>query len=615
VRPRKIFVGVLAAVVTAALLFTVSQTRTGQTFEQRTLDFRFRTRPATPIAPELLVVAIDDQSLEVAGRWPWPRDYHALLLEALAAHPPAAVGFDILFLEPDADNPDADRALAEQAARLGCVVFAAVTKTGNENHLLRPMPVLDNAPWGLINAERDPDGVLRRLPLWVMVEGRHEPSLVLKTVCTALGAEPVTDWDRGTIILSSTNAARPALTIPMDADGRLWINYRHPAPSFARSANAVNFLAILQAHTRSASGEKPDWDLSQLRGKIILVGLSATGLDVAPTPVDDNMPLVFAQASAIHSILRQDFLRPVPGWVFWPAFAVLLAALGRATLTRSAVQSAVLAIAVILLYAAAAWGLFAAWSVWIEFFWPVVGIGLLFSGLTAYQFFTEEREKRFIKRAFQHYLSPSVLAEVLANPSKLVLGGVRRRMTVLFSDIRGFTSYSEKRPPEEVVPVLNELQDELSKVIFRHEGTLNKYMGDAILAFWGAPGEPKPDDALRAVRAAQDLVETVRRLEAKWRAQGIEPFGIGVGVNTGEMIVGNMGSTILFDYTVIGDEVNLGARLEALTRQFDAHVILSEATWREVRDAVATRELGEVTVKGRAKPVRIYAVENARLVQ
>jgi adenylate cyclase len=411
------------------------------------------------------------------------------------------------------------------------------------------------------------------------------------------------------LVLESADPGKRPLTIPVDQYGNFLINYRRTARTFVDSDGAVNYLTILKSHATKAEGKSPAWSLSQLQGKIVLVGLTATGFDVAPTPIDANMPLVLAQANAINNILQQDFLRQPSSWLFWPLALIGLFGLALYNIFHSPLRSSAFTLFVTVAYAAATWMAFRFWSVWLEWFWPTVGMVLVSFFVTTYQFFTEEREKRFVKQAFQHYLSPNVMAEVLDNPHKLVLGGVRRKMTVLFSDIRGFTAYSEKRPPEEVVPVLNELQDELSKVIFRHDGTLNKFMGDAIMAFWGAPAEPKPDDSLRAVRAAIEMVETLKRLETKWRAQGLEPFGIGIGINTGEMIVGNMGSTTHFDYTVIGDEVNLGARLESLTRQQDANIIVSEATYREVKQTVHARELGEATVRGRTHPVRIYALD------
>ncbi|MSR64221.1 MAG: adenylate/guanylate cyclase domain-containing protein [Verrucomicrobiae bacterium] len=611
-RPRKTLVAALAAVAVTALVWTVSRTETGLPFELKSLDYRFQTRPAEEIAPNLLVVAIDDASLNVAGRWPWPRDYHAALLDAMVANKPAAVAFDVLFIEPDTTSTNADALLAASASRLGHVVFGAASKGNGDGAAQLPLPILSSASsTGFINAERDSDGVLRRIPMWVNTGGKREPSLVLQTLCVGLGLTvQATSIERAgsDIELVSDAPNGRGLAIPVDQNGNLLINYRHAGADFTRSSLAVNYLSILKSYAQIAEGKLPDWSLSQLRGKVILVGLTATGFDVAPTPVDPNMPLVLAQANAIHNILQQDFLRQPSPWLFWPLAILGLFGLALHNVYHSPLRSSIFSLLLLVAYSAATWMAFRYWSVWLEWFWPVAGMVLVVITVTTYQFFTEEREKRFVKQAFQHYLSPNVMTEVLNNPHKLVLGGVRRKMTVLFSDIRGFTLYSEKRPPEEVVPVLNELQDELSKVIFRHDGTLNKFMGDAIMAFWGAPTEPKPDDSLRAVRAAIEMVETLQRLETKWRAQGIEPFGIGIGINTGEMIVGNMGSTTHFDYTVIGDEVNLGARLESLTRQFDANIIVSEATYREVKEHVQSKDLGETTVKGRAKPVRIYAL-------
>jgi adenylate cyclase len=582
----------------------------------------------------LLVVAIDDRSLEVAGRWPWPRDYHALLLQICNQYKPKALAFDMFFSEPDMADTNPDGLMAQHATTLGRVVFGAVARRqtkGPELHPRDPQSLLnvqgnirevpggDGAELpiaelrkagriGFINSKRDPDGEVRRIPLLSRIGDTLYPSLVLQTVCTAL------DVPAGNVevvlgdYIRLKRGSSPSPRIPVDSHGQCLINFRMRPRDFVASQSAVNYLAILKSYGQAAEGQKQDWDLEQLRGRILIVGLTATGLDVAPTPIDDNTPLVLAQANAINTILRGDFVRRCPPWVDWLVLPVAFFGLARFNIQRGAFYSLLFSAAVLLLYLTLCWAALRYASVWVDLFWPVAGIILVVLVVTAYQFFTEEREKRVLKRAFEHYLSLKVMAEVLRDPNKLILGGVRRKITVLFSDIRGFTSYSEKRPPEEVVPVLNELQDELSRVIFRYDGTLDKYMGDAIMAFWGAPGEPKPDDALQAVRCAHELVATLTRLGRKWRERGIEPFGIGVGINSGEMIVGNMGSTVLFNYTVIGDEVNLGARLEALTRQFDTDVIMSDATFQQLRGQVDARDLGEVTVKGRARPVRIYAL-------
>jgi adenylate cyclase len=231
---------------------------------------------------------------------------------------------------------------------------------------------------------------------------------------------------------------------------------------------------------------------------------------------------------------------------------------------------------------------------------------LLFVSATLTHYINAEREKRQIKHAFQHYVPRQVVDRILRDVSQLALGGEKRELTVLFSDIRGFTGISESLPPEMLVPLLNEYLTRMTDQVFRHEGLLDKYIGDAIMAVYGAP-IPHPDHAQRACRSALDMLRTAQALQAEWRGRGLPGFGIGIGINTGPMVVGNMGSKTRFDYTVIGDAVNLGSRIESLNKQYGTRILLSEFTWRQVKDEFPhTREVDIAAVRGRHEAVRLY---------
>ena len=239
---------------------------------------------------------------------------------------------------------------------------------------------------------------------------------------------------------------------------------------------------------------------------------------------------------------------------------------------------------------------------------PGAGFLLAFTAGIILRFMGEERQKRHLRGTFQKYLSANIMEEVLKNPAAVQMGGVRKELTVLFTDVRGFTTFCEKNQPETVVPILNELLDVCSVAIARHDGTLDKYIGDAIMAFWGAPVTMK-DHAVRAATAALEMRTVMEKLRAEWEKRGIPHLHLGVGINTGEMLVGNVGSSRLQNYTVIGDEVNLGARLESETRKFDTDIIISESTAERLGPEFRTKFLSEVTVKGKQKPVRIYSLE------
>jgi adenylate cyclase len=230
-----------------------------------------------------------------------------------------------------------------------------------------------------------------------------------------------------------------------------------------------------------------------------------------------------------------------------------------------------------------------------------------------YRLFTEERQRLWIKRAFQRFVSPEVVERLVENPAALQFGGELRNLTVFFSDIRDFTTYTERHPPQEVVHMLREYLTKMTEQVLINQGTVDKFIGDAVMAIFGAPA-PLPDHAERACRTALAMAAELETLQTKWAAEGREPFRMGIGINTGEMVVGNLGSEQLFDYTVVGDGVNLGARLESLNKEYQTklHIIISESTYEAAKDVLEVRHLGEVLVKGKTKPVVIYELQGMK---
>jgi adenylate cyclase len=243
--------------------------------------------------------------------------------------------------------------------------------------------------------------------------------------------------------------------------------------------------------------------------------------------------------------------------------------------------------------------------------YPVLTMMTIYLGITVYRYVTEEREKKKIRGAFQYYLTPSVVNEILKDPAKLKLGGDKKHLSVMFSDIRGFTTISEKLSPEELVRLLNEYLTAMTDIVFKYEGLLDKYIGDAIMAVFGAPLE-QPDHALRACRTGLEMMAKLQELRAKWAAEGRPDVDIGVGINSGDMVVGNMGSEMRFDYTVMGDSVNLASRLEGTNKEYGTHIILSEFTYEIVKAELYCRELDAVRVKGKKRPVRLYELLGER---
>jgi adenylate cyclase len=252
-----------------------------------------------------------------------------------------------------------------------------------------------------------------------------------------------------------------------------------------------------------------------------------------------------------------------------------------------------------------AYHLFATEQIWIAAFLPTATLIVNYAAIVSYRFFFEEREKRKVQSAFQQYVAPSIISQLLERPELLQLGGEEKELTALFSDIRGFTSLSEGLPPAELVEWLNEYLSEMTEVIFRHWGTLDKYIGDAIMAFWGAP-YPQADHPERACRAALDMLKMLEKLHTRREPEGRPRMKIGIGIHTGPMLVGNMGSRRRFNFTIMGDNVNLASRLEGINKEFGTHLIISETTYQAVRSLMVARELDYIRVKGKKRPVRIY---------
>jgi adenylate cyclase len=385
------------------------------------------------------------------------------------------------------------------------------------------------------------------------------------------------------------------VNIPVAEDGQMLINYRGPGRSI-RHVSAADVLA----------GRA---DPALLRDKLVLVGVTAKAVaDERATPFDGVFPGVEIHANVLDNILRQDFLQQ-PKWVVLVEIGVILAAallLGGVLHYARGLLGALTAGVLLLAYLAVSQWLFVSYGMPLSLVYPILAISLTYGAIGVQHYVVEERNKRKIRQAFDLYLTPAVAREVSERPELLTLGGETRELTVLFSDIRGFTTISERfqRDSHTLVVLLNEFLGAMTDVIFEQGGTLDKYVGDEIMAFWGAP-LPQNDHGARACRAAIGMIERLAQINGEFQARGWPALDIGVGLNTGPMVVGNMGSARRLSYTLVGDNVNLGARLEGLNKMYGSHIIVSESTVAEARD-YTFRELDLVRVKGKEQGVRIY---------
>jgi adenylate cyclase len=386
------------------------------------------------------------------------------------------------------------------------------------------------------------------------------------------------------------------MEIPSDHQLRLLLNYAGPAKSF-RHVSAVDVM----------SGNIPE---GSLRDHVVFVGATSSGTyDVRVAPVDPVFPGVEIHTTVADNLLRANFLRR-PVWeIFVTIGGIILLSLLVVVVTRQfrPVGSTVAT----LLVAGAVFGvahlLFRSPGYWLAILYPLSSLAFTYTGCTLYRVLTEQRERAWLKRAFQQYVPHDVVQQIADDPKALVFGGERRHLTVLFTDLRDFTAYSEEHEPEEIVEILREYLTAMVDIIFKHGGTVDKFIGDSILGIFGAPIY-YTDHAARACRAALEMSEQLRVLQARWQAEKKTPLRMGIGVSTGDVVVGNLGSEQRFDYTVIGDAVNLGARLESANKDFPTqhNIIISESTYQEAKEILEVNPLGEVIVKGKREAVPIY---------
>jgi len=617
-------------------------------------DLRLRLTLPGGVDRRIVIVDLDEASLAREGQWPWTRTKLASLLDALFDQYEArVVAFDVNFpeaerasalnlldeLEPAAarDPPlaqrlsglrsryQADERFAESLIARDVVLgyaFRRVVDAGQprESGVL-PQPLkltgdsLNGVPWleprGVVgnlatlqaNAAAagffdtpltDADGVIRRLPLLQRYKGELYESLDLATARIALGAKPVELGfanRRGGQRLEFVTVG--TTSVPVDERGTMLAPFRGHVNSFPY----ISAAAVLHGEAPAAS----------LKNAIVLVGTSAPGLlDIRPTPVDREYIGVEAHANAVAALIDGTVLAQ-PWWAPRFTFATLLILVAffalvvpRLSSIKAIVGAALLGVALVLLN-------LVAWErsgVVLPLAVPLIYLIVTSVLLLSYGYFVESRRKRHLSRVFSQYVPPQIVQELDQSEAEISLEGESRDMSVLFSDVRGFTTISEGLSPRELTQLMNEMLTPLTEVIQRHRGTIDKYMGDAIMAFWGAP-LPDANHARNAVLAGLEMIECTARIRQEFAARGWPPVHVGVGVSTGPMNVGNMGSQFRFAYTVLGDTVNLGSRLEGLTKQYGVDFIVSGATVAAIPDMLF-RELDAVRVKGKHEPVAIF---------
>lgn len=616
-----------------------------QLMRTRAFDFYQYLKPRTPPATPLVAIAdIDERSLDTYGQWPWPRTRIAELVATLEDAGAAVIGFDVVFAEPDRTSPEFvsrsvtglddatidhllelprnDDILAEAIADARVVLGHAVATAPSPGpiesgtrpvsvNMIGPVPdflpkfpgLTHNLPEieavasgvGLFSLLSEADGIVRRIPAAALIGDSVYPALTMELL-RVVAERPSID------IRATREAGVDALrvhphVIPTDRFGRLWVYF---APRDIRRYYSIADIlsGAVGAH--------------ELENRIVLVGSSATGLfDLRATPLEPVAPGVEVHAQALDMILTEEFIYR-PDWVRAAEIMVTFLA-GILVVVLVPRIGAVTAIvtgtgamgAVVLL----SWLLFADRGILIDASWPLFTTVLVFVMLVVSHYVREQHEKRQIRVAFSQYLSPAVVEQLADQNEPLQLGGATREMTMLFCDIRGFTAISEsyRDNPQQLTELVSQVLTPLSAAVLEHRGTIDKYIGDCVMAFWNAP-LPDAEHRGHACDAALEMVAAVDRVNREHPREEVGPIRVGVGINSGTVVVGNMGSEMRFDYSVLGDAVNLAARLEAQTKVYGVGILVGEDTAAVLGDEFRLLELDRIIVKGKSEGVRIFGL-------
>jgi len=571
--------------VLATVVYVMDQRGLLQTAELKSLDLRFQMRG--PVAPRLplVIVSIDQDSFdELTLPWPWPRTLHAELIRKLAKAGAKVIALDILFTEPKPDGRE-DRALAEAIKAAGNVILASEytevpSDFGPRSSLSLPIPLIRQhaVGYGQANLITDRDGIVRGGRLAIPFQDRRFPGFAYRVYQEMSGKRNLQDNEVSTA---------PYL-----------INFRGPG----RSLPIVPYYRILRDEIEPAV----------FRDKIVLVGAFSPSLhDLFPTPFSASQPTagVEIQSNLVETLAANDPIvpisRPSQGLVFLLLSAVTI---GVSIYFKPLRATAVVAVLVVL-HALAGLYLFSHYHLWIPLVSATLATALSYGGIILDHYVREQKERLRTRAMLNKYVSADVAEEILKHREGLGLSGKRTHITVLFSDIRGFTSISEQIGPEQVVTLLSDYLGRVSHIVFKHGGTIDKFIGDAVFANFGWP-QSHGDDALRAVKAGIEMIELVESLAPQWTEIIGRPLKIGVGINSGDAVVGNIGSEIRSDLTAIGDTVNLGSRLEALTKELGVPMLISEYTAAELNDSIPLRPLRQVKVQGREATILVYCPES-----
>lgn len=625
------FLGFLSAVLVWLLTKYIAQDLF-YSFESKTYDWRVKRnvsdRDINKVIEDIIIVDIDGRSVEKLGKFSqWPRKYWPQVIDFVHKDGAAIIGLDVIF-DKDIRNPNDDKIFVNKVKEIGNIsnaIHFAQADTLNWRYAMKEEPkgfiwqkfvkilpdhqtkylrnqdLLDNEFIELLNAgksvghvniEPDIDGINRKMILFSKFNDHLYPSLAFQMFMDLYDVDSLyTETEKELNLFSNGNLITK---IPVDEQFNMHINYFGGYKTFRYLSFYDVWLGSEQIHKNT------------FKDKIVLFGTSLPGLfDLRSIPIQPKFPGVEIHANVLYTLLTQSYITKFTDLESLLLLSIAGVIVGIIAVLLTPMWSFIIILLLALIHTFASALIFFETNLWIEIVSPLLMMLVTFSGVYTYRYVTEEKGKKFIKQTFSHFVTKSVVDELLENPDKIKLGGERKECTVFFSDVAGFTTISEQMSPEALVKLLNQYLTEMTNIIFKYDGMLDKYEGDAIMAVFGAP-IAHGNHAYKCCAAALEMQETLVQLREMWGKQGKPKLYARCGINTGDMVVGNMGSETRFDYTVMGDSVNLGARLEPANKEYGTMVMIGENTYKMAKDQIIVRQLDLLRVKGKTEPVKVY---------
>ena len=635
----------LAPLVALGIFIYLSQTTFFEKFENLTLDQRIKLRHATqdPIDPRIFLLGIDESSLERIGQWPFDRSVHGEMMRILDAGNPAAFVWDVIFdttritdSPEDVQFRESTTAFAETCRLLETpVITAAATINDKTNssakdiaamgwdpgaevinsdifdspYYIAPLPELAaHTEIGIVTAERHDDGVVRKIPFVVRGDLKVFPSLALSSIIALWDLDPERDIrivPGDAVYIDSPLVQR---RIPIDEKGYYTLNYRYELADMANQNLSGPYAAMMVGYHQKYIQKKTDINPPEIKDKLIMIGQVAAGMaDIGKSPLEGLSPLVLTHINVVDNILKEDYMITPPEWLVWGTLLLICYLTFILPIRLDFWIKSLIPIATVLVYIIVSVALFSSYSINLPITGPCLAFLMLHTTGIGQEVFFERRAREELRSTFSAYVAPGILNSIYNNPNALKLGGAKKNVAILFTDIRSFTSMTEVMDSEVLVAQLNEYFTEMVEAINNNGGTLHKFIGDAIMAVWGDISNNSPTmEAGRALQAAIEMRIALDKLNRRWLTQDRPEFKMGVGINFGQVTAGNIGAPQRMEFTVIGDSVNLAARLESLNKKFGTEILIGQSMYELTMERFLFRSIAKVQVVGKSEGVQIY---------